>query len=477
MGGGIIVDDDGALVCLRANEIRQPPSTARPDSRRAACERSRKDAQHLTNPEVDVDHRGAVKAGLLAVSLAGALLGCNSAPVAPVSPLAHPDESGAGGTASVGAGGAAGQGGPGGAAGTTDATPPSNGGAGLDGGSGLDGNAGLGGSAGAAGAPDHPDAAVTADGATDGNDADGGGSDDAAPVCQADQTRCFEGCLETCTADGQWGPAITCSGHRTCTGTVGDARCVCKVDAVCAGVGNVCTSTGLLATCAQDAEACFYQAASSPCSTGVCSGPAGQASCGPISCTVGATQCLSGTILETCVAAAGGSMALTTSTCGEGTTCERSPPAACVDPHWAEWRMPNDPDEVADGAPNPPSYTDNRDGTVTDNVTSLMWQQVFQAADAIGEGQATCQNLNLGGHTDWRLPSIIELLSLADFSRFQQPNIDVTVFPGTYLGHFWSLDSPGGFPDNFYTFDYTLHLIFNDAGDGSVFSHSVRCVR
>ena len=138
--------------------------------------------------------------------------------------------------------------------------------------------------------------------------------------------------------------------------------------------------------------------------------------------------------------------------------------------------MPNDPDEVADGAPNPPSYTDNADGTVTDDVTSLMWQQVFQPADDVTEAQTTCRMLGLGGHTDWRLPSLIELLSLADFSRFQ-PSIDDTVFPGTYLGHFWSIDSPGGFPDNFYTFDFSTGLIFNDAGAGSIFSHSVRCVR
>ena len=44
---------------------------------------------------------------------------------------------------------------------------------------------------------------------------------------------------------------------------------------------------------------------------------------------------------------------------------------------WAEWPMPNGPADVAAGAPNLESYTDNGDGTVTDNVTELMWQQTM----------------------------------------------------------------------------------------------------
>jgi hypothetical protein len=139
--------------------------------------------------------------------------------------------------------------------------------------------------------------------------------------------------------------------------------------------------------------------------------------------------------------------------------------------------MPNDPDEVAAGAPHPPSYTDNEDGTITDNVTSLMWQRVFQAADTVAEAQSACQTLTLGGHTDWRMPSLIELVSLADFARFQ-PTIDDTVFPGMYESrHFWSIDQPGAGSTNHYTFDFYVGLIFPDAPEGTIFSPSIRCVR
>ncbi|MCB9079256.1 MAG: DUF1566 domain-containing protein [Anaerolineaceae bacterium] len=73
-----------------------------------------------------------------------------------------------------------------------------------------------------------------------------------------------------------------------------------------------------------------------------------------------------------------------------------------------------------------PSYTANGDGTVTDNVTGLMWQQTpdtngngaITAADKMtyDQAQTYCDNLTLAGHDDWRLPSIKQLYSLIDFN-------------------------------------------------------------
>lgn len=62
------------------------------------------------------------------------------------------------------------------------------------------------------------------------------------------------------------------------------------------------------------------------------------------------------------------------------------------------------------------SYTDNGDGTVLDDNTGLLWQQTpefdrKQYTDAL----AYCDALNLGGLSNWRVPSIKELYSLADF--------------------------------------------------------------
>jgi hypothetical protein len=72
-----------------------------------------------------------------------------------------------------------------------------------------------------------------------------------------------------------------------------------------------------------------------------------------------------------------------------------------------------------------PSYTDNGDGTVTDNVTGLMWQKspdrsgdgVINFSDKLYYDQArdSAAPCTLAGYGDWRLPSIKELYSLIMF--------------------------------------------------------------
>jgi hypothetical protein len=72
-----------------------------------------------------------------------------------------------------------------------------------------------------------------------------------------------------------------------------------------------------------------------------------------------------------------------------------------------------------------PSYTKNLDGTVTDNITGLMWQQtedrngdgVINFYDKLTyyEAMDNVASCNTGGYHDWRLPTIKELYSLAMF--------------------------------------------------------------
>jgi hypothetical protein len=65
---------------------------------------------------------------------------------------------------------------------------------------------------------------------------------------------------------------------------------------------------------------------------------------------------------------------------------------------------------------NPPSYTDNGDGTVTDNNTGLMWQQQMDDTLTTWSGAlAYCSSLTLAGYTDWKLPSKTKLVSIADY--------------------------------------------------------------
>lgn len=96
---------------------------------------------------------------------------------------------------------------------------------------------------------------------------------------------------------------------------------------------------------------------------------------------------------------------------------------------------------------NTMSYTDNNDGTVTDAVTGLMWQQTDVAAATWAAAVDYCNNLVQGGYSDWRLPTLEELDSLADLSVTTGAMIN-PVFtiscPGDDCG-FWSYDTN---PDN-----------------------------
>jgi len=65
---------------------------------------------------------------------------------------------------------------------------------------------------------------------------------------------------------------------------------------------------------------------------------------------------------------------------------------------------------------NQPSYTNNGDGTITDNITGLMWEKSMGDKIIFDEAFDKADNSNLGTYTDWRVPTIKELYSLILFS-------------------------------------------------------------
>ncbi len=74
------------------------------------------------------------------------------------------------------------------------------------------------------------------------------------------------------------------------------------------------------------------------------------------------------------------------------------------------------------------AYRDNGDGTITDLNTGLMWQSVPDPDDFTWQEAADyCENLELGGYDDWRMPSCKELYSISDFGT-GWPYIDTTYF-------------------------------------------------
>ncbi|HJO96965.1 MAG TPA: DUF1566 domain-containing protein [Rhodospirillales bacterium] len=64
---------------------------------------------------------------------------------------------------------------------------------------------------------------------------------------------------------------------------------------------------------------------------------------------------------------------------------------------------------------NTPGYTDNGNGTVTDDVTGLMWQKAFLGDVSWANAAAVAARADTGGHRDWRVPTIKELYSLINF--------------------------------------------------------------
>ncbi|HEB10240.1 MAG TPA: DUF1566 domain-containing protein [Spirochaetales bacterium] len=60
-------------------------------------------------------------------------------------------------------------------------------------------------------------------------------------------------------------------------------------------------------------------------------------------------------------------------------------------------------------------------GCITDNLTGLMWEQAPSATQMNWSGALTyaidLNALNLGGHTDWRLPNRKELRSLVNYEE------------------------------------------------------------
>jgi hypothetical protein len=72
----------------------------------------------------------------------------------------------------------------------------------------------------------------------------------------------------------------------------------------------------------------------------------------------------------------------------------------------------------------PLDYTDNGDGTVTDNVTGLMWEKlsrdgsihdvnnIYTWVQGLDTKMDALDAASFAGHTDWRLPNIREVQSL-----------------------------------------------------------------
>jgi hypothetical protein len=98
--------------------------------------------------------------------------------------------------------------------------------------------------------------------------------------------------------------------------------------------------------------------------------------------------------------------------------------------------------EDSDYTINPPSFTDNGDGTLTDNITGLMWQKADGGEMTWESASAYARGLNLGDFSDWRLPTNHELFSILNHS--ENPALDANYFTLSNAEYWWTSETLAG---------------------------------
>jgi hypothetical protein len=242
------------------------------------------------------------------------------------------------------------------------------------------------------------------------------------------------GCNQPCppTATCTDGTCVCPNGGSACSGA-----CVNEQTDVnhCGGCTNVCVSdqscdTGAC-TCPNGGSVCSGDCVDKQTDTNNC-GTCGNVCPAVASCTGGSCACPSEMVVcgTSCV-----NEQFDSSNCGTcGMSCDYGvcENALCVS-GWAQWTVPAD-------APPDGNFQISLDlQAVTDSVTGLYWQRTppSQTYSQIG-AETYCQSLSLGAFgSGWRLPTIMELVSIVDYSRYS-PAIDQNAFPGTVSGIFWS---------------------------------------
>ena len=137
-------------------------------------------------------------------------------------------------------------------------------------------------------------------------------------------------------------------------------------------------------------------------------------------------------------------------------------------------------------------YINHGDGTVTDKKTTLMWKHCpeglsgsncsiadtankYTWKEAIERADAS-ENKPFATYSDWRLPNIKEIRSLAAYDRYR-PAINRTLFPNTPSSSFWS-SSPYAYGTSYTSYAWILYFIGGENSYKSrYYGHYVRLVR
>ena len=83
--------------------------------------------------------------------------------------------------------------------------------------------------------------------------------------------------------------------------------------------------------------------------------------------------------------------------------------------------------EDSDYTINSPSYQQNGDGSLTDRVTGLQWQQGDGGEMSWDGANGYCESLVLAGRDDWRMPRLPELFTINHLNNVN-PAVDASLF-------------------------------------------------
>ncbi|MFA6435283.1 MAG: DUF1566 domain-containing protein [Elusimicrobiales bacterium] len=143
----------------------------------------------------------------------------------------------------------------------------------------------------------------------------------------------------------------------------------------------------------------------------------------------------------------------------------------------------NGDDSTYQPAISSPSYTNNGDGTTTDNVTGLMWARgaygtSYTWANALSSCTTTMNSgSGYAGYKDWRLPNVRELISIIDYG-IAQPCVNGAAFPGTQTNGYWTSTTHPTATSAFVVLINTTGEPCGRAYDGAKTANFyVRCVR
>ena len=115
-----------------------------------------------------------------------------------------------------------------------------------------------------------------------------------------------------------------------------------------------------------------------------------------------------------------------------------------------------------------------------DNRTGFTWIHNPKTDAAMGglytwlNALSACEGLSYAGYTDWRLPNVRELMSIADYGAAAAPRINTTAFPGTASAACWTSTPYTPNTNGAWYVNFNLGNVLNGLKTGNRY---VRCVR